>query len=184
MKPKQELFCLEYLKDLNGTQAAIRAGYSARSAASQAEALLRNPEIAARVREGIEERKERIKVEADDVLLELLSVMRSDLQHYEIDPETGVGYKPDAPKTASKAVASIKMKVSRFGEDGESREVEFKLWDKTRAIDMAMRHLGMFAAEKQLQLDLSKLNEEQLQRIASGEDPVQVMIAKPECNQK
>lgn len=45
LNEKQVLFCLEYLKDFNGTQAAIRAGYSEKSAYSQAHDLLIKPEI-------------------------------------------------------------------------------------------------------------------------------------------
>lgn len=46
LTPKQERFVAEYLIDLNATQAAIRAGYSAKSAYSQAHDLLKKPEIA------------------------------------------------------------------------------------------------------------------------------------------
>jgi len=52
MSPKAERFVAEYLKDLNATKAAIRTGYSARSAASQGERLLRNAEICAMVKAG------------------------------------------------------------------------------------------------------------------------------------
>ena len=45
LNPKQRLFCLEYLKDFNATKAAIRAGYSEKSAYSQAHDLLKNHEV-------------------------------------------------------------------------------------------------------------------------------------------
>ena len=45
LTPKQKQFCIEYLKDFNGTQAAIRAGYSEKTAYSIAEENLRKPEI-------------------------------------------------------------------------------------------------------------------------------------------
>ena len=45
MNKKQRAFTVEYVKDRNATQAAIRAGYSAKSAYSQAHDLLRKPEI-------------------------------------------------------------------------------------------------------------------------------------------
>lgn len=47
LKPRERHFVREYLVDLNGTQAAIRAGYSEKTAASQASRLLRKPEIRA-----------------------------------------------------------------------------------------------------------------------------------------
>lgn len=48
---KQKLFCSEYVKDYNGTQAAIRAGYSAKTAASQASRLLKNPDVLKEIKE-------------------------------------------------------------------------------------------------------------------------------------
>ena len=47
LKPRERAFVREYLHDLNGTQAAIRIGYSEKSAASQASRLLRKPEVKA-----------------------------------------------------------------------------------------------------------------------------------------
>ena len=47
LTPKQAAFCREYVVDSNGTQAAIRAGYSRGGASSQASGLLRNPKVAA-----------------------------------------------------------------------------------------------------------------------------------------
>lgn len=72
MNDKQTLFVQEYLIDLNATQAAIRAGYSAKSAASQGERLLRNVEIAKAVEEGMRERGERTQTSADWVIRELV----------------------------------------------------------------------------------------------------------------
>ena len=68
LTPKQRRFVDEYMIDLNATQAAIRAGYSERSAASQGERLLRNDEIAAAVAEAQKDRAERTEVTQDRVL--------------------------------------------------------------------------------------------------------------------
>lgn len=48
---KHEKFCNEYIKDMNATQAAIRAGYSEKTARSQGSTLLTNPNIKSRVAE-------------------------------------------------------------------------------------------------------------------------------------
>ena len=69
---RQERFCQEYLLKLNYTEAAKAAGYSERSAASQGSALMKNPEILARVRELRKERMERMALDADFVLHELI----------------------------------------------------------------------------------------------------------------
>ena len=51
MTPRQEKFCIEYLIDLNATQAAIRAGYSKKTAYSMGQRLLKNVEIKSRIKE-------------------------------------------------------------------------------------------------------------------------------------
>ena len=71
LTPKQEMFCLEYVVDMNGTQAAIRAGYSKRTANEQAAQLLAKPSIKQRVQELLAERARRVKLSADWVLARL-----------------------------------------------------------------------------------------------------------------
>ena len=75
MTPKQERFCAEYIVDYNGTQAAIRAGYSEKTAAAHAARLLTNVNILARVRELQHEQVERLAVSADFVVLKLLDTL-------------------------------------------------------------------------------------------------------------
>jgi phage terminase small subunit len=71
LTPKQARFVEEYLVDLNATQAAIRAGYSAATAYSIGHECLKKPEIAAALRDARRERARRLELTADDVLLEL-----------------------------------------------------------------------------------------------------------------
>lgn len=65
---KQEQFCQEYLIDLNGTQAAIRAGYSEKTAQAISAENLAKPLIAARISELMRERQSRVQISQDDVL--------------------------------------------------------------------------------------------------------------------
>ncbi len=74
---KQRRFVGEYLVDLNATQAAIRAGYSARSASAIGFENLRKPEIGAAICESQAERARKTRVTADDVLRELWSIAQS-----------------------------------------------------------------------------------------------------------
>ncbi|MEL6895363.1 MAG: terminase small subunit [Planctomycetota bacterium] len=74
LTPKQEAFCREYLIDLNRTQAAIRAGYSARTARSQGQRLLTKVDIQKFVEQLKGERSDRTNREADDVLRMLWEV--------------------------------------------------------------------------------------------------------------
>jgi phage terminase small subunit len=65
---KQEAFCLEYLKDLNAAQAAIRAGYSKKTAQQMGSENLAKPVIAEKITILKAERAERTRIDADWVL--------------------------------------------------------------------------------------------------------------------
>lgn len=74
LNEKQARFCAEYIIDLNATQAAIRAGYSEKTAYSQGQRLLKDVEASARIQELIAERSKRTEITADRVLQELASI--------------------------------------------------------------------------------------------------------------
>ena len=68
---KHEVFCEEYLKDLNATQSAVRSGYSQKTAGSIGQRLLKKVEIQHRISELMEERSKRTEITADKVIKEL-----------------------------------------------------------------------------------------------------------------
>lgn len=80
LTPKQERFCQEYIVDYNGTQAAIRTGYSGKSAGSQAGRLLKNAKVLARVRQLQAEQVQRLSVSQDWVVLQLRETLRKCLE--------------------------------------------------------------------------------------------------------
>jgi phage terminase small subunit len=80
LTPKQQTFVDEYLVDLNATQAAIRAGYSKKTARSQGERMLTNVDVAAAIQKGFQKRSERTQITAEKVLLELAVIAFADLQ--------------------------------------------------------------------------------------------------------
>ena len=73
LTPKQQRFVDEYLIDLNATQAAIRAGYSPKTANEQGARLLVNVSISAAIKEAQQERQKRTLVTQDDVIRGLLT---------------------------------------------------------------------------------------------------------------
>lgn len=75
---KQERFCDEYLTDLNATQAAIRAGYSPRSARQNAHALLEKPHVRDRIDARLAEIEDGLVAKGGEVLKYLTSVMRGE----------------------------------------------------------------------------------------------------------
>ncbi len=65
---KQQQFCMEYLIDMNATAAARRAGYSERTAEQQGYQLLQKTSVKAEIQQLIDERNERVELEASDVV--------------------------------------------------------------------------------------------------------------------
>ena len=65
LNPKQKRFVAEYLVDLNATQAAIRAGYSKKTARSQGQRLLTHVDICTAIEAGKHEAQERVEYTAD-----------------------------------------------------------------------------------------------------------------------
>ena len=76
LTPKQQAFVNEYLIDLNATQAAIRAGYSPKTAKEHAARLLSNVNVQKAIQEAMARRSERVKRTADDVLMDIQNATR------------------------------------------------------------------------------------------------------------
>jgi terminase small subunit-like protein len=111
LTPRQERFVDEYLVDLNGTQAAIRAGYAERGAAVRAVELLRNRNVGAAIATAKGARSERVRVTEDRILEEIDTLSLSDIgdlydEHGHLKPIR------DWPAQARRSVSS--MKVRRY----------------------------------------------------------------------
>lgn len=78
MTDKQKRFCEEYLVDCNAKQAAIRAGYSARTAYSIGDENLKKPELRAYIKERMDAMEEEASASAKEVVEYLTSVMRGE----------------------------------------------------------------------------------------------------------
>lgn len=149
MTPKQELFCLEYLKDLNATAAYKRAGYKAKSdnvAAVEAHKLLSNPNIAKKIQEAMSERAKDVKLDAKMVLDEILKLAKSDVRKlYREDGTLKLPHEWDDETAA--AVAGVDVVETTIG-DKESPMLlttkKVKMWDKKGSLELLGRHLKLF----------------------------------------
>lgn len=90
MTPRQEKFCIEYLIDLNATQAAIRAGYSKRTADRIANQNLRKLEIQSRIKKMRDEYYDKTIMSAKEVEYLLSKAGRGELKE-EVVVVEGVG---------------------------------------------------------------------------------------------
>lgn len=118
---KYELFCQQYVIDYNGTQAAIRTGYSENSARQQSSRLLAMPEILTRIRELQAEQVERLAISQDYVMLELLD-----------------SYK------CCRAPSPVLRYDPATGEMEETGVYQFDSKGALRALELIGKHLGMY----------------------------------------
>lgn len=146
---KQARFCEEYMKDLNTSAAARRAGYSPSVSGKQGPRLLTYPHVQdelARLKKKISDKNEGL---AQQVIDELKKIAFSNVQDYIAGGNSIVDLSElKAEKTA--AVSAIKKSTTTFGTEdngGIKETIEFKLWDKGNALERLGRHLGIFEAD-------------------------------------
>ncbi|MBB6218672.1 phage terminase small subunit [Anaerosolibacter carboniphilus] len=182
LTPKQKIFCDEYLVDLNATQAAIRAGYSERTAKEVGYENLTKPHIQKYIDERMKNRQQRTEITQDKVLQELARVafargtdfakVALRIGYRDIVDKEGkvIGQQPfeyqaveiintdDIPEDKRAAIASIKQ-----GTNG----IEVKPYDKVKALELLGRHLGMFNDKVEL---AGEMGVKIIDDIGSGDD--------------
>jgi len=149
---KQELFCQEYLVDLNATQAAIRAGYSEKTARSQGQRLLTDVDIQEAITSGKGERSERTKIDADWLLAHLADEAVADMADlYEED--TGA-LKPihKWPKIWRQGLVAG-VDVNELNVEGKTigQTVKIKLADRTRIRELIGKHVDVSAFSERIE---------------------------------
>jgi len=155
LQDRQRRFVAEYLVDLNATQAAIRAGYSRKTADVQGPRLLGNVRVAAAIREAGKAREQRTGFTADRVLEELGRLAFSDVRKlYNAD---GTLKNPtEWPDDIALAVSAVevveKTATTSLDEDEDGNPTlkqepiqvkKVKLLDKLGALNLGMQHLAM-----------------------------------------
>ena len=139
LTPKQELFCQEYLIDLNATQAAIRAGYSKRTSNEQGCQNLAKLSVAERIAELKEQRNQRVEIKADAVIRELAKIAFASAADLHVDWDK---LKDWDDLTLEQKSVIAEVKVIRTGSGGVIKQV--KMYDKLRALESLARHTGCF----------------------------------------
>lgn len=140
-------FVQEYLIDLNREKAAVRAGYSAKSARTQAYTLMQNPDVIKAMDAGKKLIAERAMINQDEVIKELALIGFADMQDFiKVDESGCVTVLPleSLPKGKSRIIKRVKerriIKACQGTKDKPSEDtvleatLEFELHDKVKSL--------------------------------------------------
>ncbi|EIW8636490.1 terminase small subunit [Klebsiella pneumoniae] len=149
---KQEMFCCEYLIDLNATQAAIRAGYSAKTANRTASENLSKPDIQSRIAELKEQRNDLVGINATYVLNRLVEIDQMDV----LDILTSTGeLKPVTqwPKVWRTTLSGLD--VIEMAAEGNTTALLKKIkWpDKVKNLELIGKHIDVQAFREQVKTE-------------------------------
>jgi phage terminase small subunit len=143
---KQEKFCLEYMIDLNATQAAIRAGYSPKTASEMGYENLNKPQIIDRIAQMKEEGYSRARKSRDDIIRELENIGFSRLGKVVSWNESGPSMlksSEDIDDDTHAALESIEITEDFVGKGDDARAVlktKVKLHNKLPALQQLAKH--------------------------------------------
>lgn len=149
LTPRQERFVQEYLKDLNATQAAIRAGFSEKCANLIGYQTVHRPHVAAAIAARQAQIAKKFEITQEMVIAELALIGFANMSDYMRPGKDGDPYLDFSGLTREQAAALAEVTVEDFkdgrGEDARDvRRVKFKLADKRAALVDLGKHLGLF----------------------------------------
>lgn len=150
LPPMQDRFVDEWLIDFNGTQAAIRAGYSPKTAAAAAARLLRNVNIQAEIARRQKDLQRRTEISQDRVVKELARIAFADASDYACietltyENEDGTVSPVQIVSPKDTDTLSDDQRAAIAGIKQGANGIEIKLHDKIKALELLGRHIGMF----------------------------------------
>ena len=139
---KQHRFVNEYLVDMNGTQAAIRAGYSRKTAGSQGFDLLKKPEIQDALAARWQELQQEAALTPEKVVAEFVRLGFSDIRNYVSWNQDGVCVK-DSDRLTPEQSAAVAEVWETTDKDGV-KSVRVKLHDKKGSLDSLAKYYKLF----------------------------------------
>lgn len=151
---KQQLFVNEYLVDLNATQAAIRAGYSEKTAGQIGEQNLKKLEIANEIEKRMKDREKRTEITQDMVLKELARLAFFDIRKIYDSNGNLIPIKELDDDTAA-AIIGVDVSEVKVNRDSDKAEIEYtkkiKIADKRASLVDVGKHLGMFVEKSEVE---------------------------------
>ncbi|WP_241837018.1 terminase small subunit, partial [Klebsiella pneumoniae] len=194
---KERLFCLYYVKYFNGTQAALKSGYSKDSAHVQASRLLRRERVSSYIKELKGELVENVFVEAMDVLKEYIKIAFADITNYLNFGQREITIQDDDGNEVTRLVnfvdlyeadmvdGSIITEVKQ-GRDG----ISVKLADKMKALDKLAQYFDLVpdTFKEQIEAERHRMNQEmqkvQIEKVKADTEFAKIRAAKLKGQQK
>ncbi len=169
---KQELFCKEYLKDLNATQAALRAGYSENTSRQIGTENLAKPAVAAKIAQLMSERVESVDIDASYVLRRLKEIDQLDILDIMNDELDGFKRLSEWPKSWRISISGIDVQTIVSGGDEPVEKLVRKIkWpDKTKNLELIGKHVDVKAWDKEQEVTSVVHNIMPVPTAASAED--------------
>lgn len=151
LAPRKAIFVAEFLKDGNGTQAAIRAGYAAGSAHVAASRLLRDDKVQSEIAKGRAEIAKKDEITHEWLRERYRMLATADIRKcFNEDGTLKAITELDDAEAAALAGCDVEEVKITGGEEGESlieaRVKKIKRWDPTKALDALAKHTGFFPA--------------------------------------
>ena len=167
---KQQRFCEEYVIDSNATQAAIRAGYSEKTAQPASSRLLSNVMVAKRIRELTQKQSERADMAASEVRQEAERLIRSDVTSL-FNLDGSIKQPHEWPEEMRRVVSSVEMGVETNAKGEVVTYVKkVRLWDKPSSLEKLFKHHGLYEQDNKQKNPLGdrvrELSPESLERLA------------------
>jgi phage terminase small subunit len=171
LTPKQEMFVKEYLIDLNATQSAIRAGYSAKRAEITGSELVRNRKVADLIQTEMDKRAAKYEITADRVLQEIAKLAFHDPRKF-FDDDGRIKPISELDDDTAMALSGIETfhKIVGDEKDGMAVVTKIKTADKGANLERLGRHLKLFTDKIELNAssELAELLKSARQRVKPG----------------
>lgn len=143
LTPKQEAFCREYAIDKNATQAAIRAGYSKKTARAAGARLLAHVNISKKVGDVAKVHAVKLEITAERVLEEIAAMALYDVSDLVEISKGGRITSLKHPRDIKKLPANVRKAVKGWKWDKAGRFIVM-LADRSKALDQLARHLSLY----------------------------------------
>lgn len=197
LSEKERLFCLYYVKYFNGTQAALKSGYTKESAHVQASRLLRRERVSSYIRELKGELVENVFVEAMDVLKEYIKIAFADITNYVTFGQREVEFESEDGTPITRMMnfvdlqdhevvdGSIITEVKQ-GRDG----VSIKLADKMKALDKLSQYFDLVpdTFKDQIEAERHRMQQEmqkvQIEKVKADTEFTKIRATKLKGQQK